>query len=94
MLLTPTEVELALRSLPEWTSDGMSLRRTYSFAGFPEAVAFVNRLVGPAEAQGHHPDIFVSYNRVTLSLTTHDAGGITAKDLALARIYREDAIGR
>lgn len=87
MLLTPAEIELALRSLPKWTSDGKSLRRTYSFAGFPEAVAFVNALVGPAEAQRHHPDIFVSYNRVTLSLTTHDAGGITAKDLALARVF-------
>jgi 4a-hydroxytetrahydrobiopterin dehydratase len=85
MLLTPAEIEMALRSLPGWSSDGMSLRRTYTFTGFPEAVAFVNRLAGPAEAQGHHPDISVSYNRVTLSLTTHDAGGLTAKDLALAR---------
>jgi 4a-hydroxytetrahydrobiopterin dehydratase len=86
MLLTPTEIELALRSLPGWTSDGKSLHRTDTFSGFPEAVAFVSRLVGPAEALGHHPDISVSYNRVTLSLTTHDAGGLTAKDVALARV--------
>jgi 4a-hydroxytetrahydrobiopterin dehydratase len=90
MLLTPSEIELALRSLPGWTSDGKSLRRTDTFPGFPEAVAFVNRLVGPAEAQGHHPDISVSYNRVTLSLTTHDAGGLTAKDLALARVLSRE----
>jgi 4a-hydroxytetrahydrobiopterin dehydratase len=86
MLLTPAEIEMALRSLPGWISDGKSLRRTYTFAGFPEAVAFVNGLVGPVEAQGHHPDISVSYNRVTLSLTTHDAGGLTARDVVLASV--------
>lgn len=86
MLLTPAEIELALPSLPGWSTDGRSLRRTYVFPGFPEAIAFVNQLVAPAEAQGHHPDIAISYNRVTLSLTTHDAGGLTVKDLALARV--------
>jgi 4a-hydroxytetrahydrobiopterin dehydratase len=86
MLLTPAEIEIALHSLPGWTCDGNSLRRTYTFRGFPEAVAFVHGLAGPTEAQGHHPDISVSYNRVTLSLTTHNAGGITAKDFALARV--------
>ncbi len=85
MLLTPAEIEQALPSLPGWTTDGKALRRTYVFAGFPAAVAFVNGLIGPAEAQGHHPDVAISYNRVTVSLTTHDAGGLTAKDLALAR---------
>jgi 4a-hydroxytetrahydrobiopterin dehydratase len=86
MLLNSAEIEQALVSLPEWSTDGKSLRRTYVFDGFPEAIAFVNRLVAPAEAQGHHPDITVSYNRVTLCLTTHDAGGLTAKDPALARV--------
>lgn len=85
MLLTPAEIDQALPSLPGWTTDGRSLRRTYVFSGFPAAVAFVKGLVGPAEAQGHHPDVAISYNRVTVSLTTHDAGGLTAKDLALAR---------
>ncbi|MFM9001799.1 MAG: 4a-hydroxytetrahydrobiopterin dehydratase [Opitutia bacterium] len=85
MLLNPAEIEQALRGLPGWTTDGKALRRQYTFADFPAAVAFVNRLVAPAEAQGHHPDIAISYNRVSLSLTTHDAGGLTAKDLALAR---------
>ena len=85
MLLTPAEIDEALRSLPGWTTDGKALRRAYAFRAFPEAVAFVNRLVAPAEAQNHHPDISISHNRVTLSLTTHDAGGLTAKDLSLAR---------
>jgi 4a-hydroxytetrahydrobiopterin dehydratase len=86
MLLTPSEIEAALRSLPGWTSDGKLLRWTYTFPSFLDAVAFVNRLAGGAEVQGHHPDIFTSNNRVCLSLTTHDAGGLTAKDLALARV--------
>ena len=85
MLLTPTEIEQALRDLPAWTTDGRSLRRAYTFADFPTAVAFVNGLVAPSEKLGHHPDIAISYNRVALVLTTHDAGGLTAKDLALAR---------
>ena len=85
MLLNPAQIDEALRSLPGWTTDGKALRRTYTFRGFPEAVDFVNRLVAPAEARNHHPDISLSYNRVTLSLTTHDAGGLTAKDLDLAR---------
>ena len=85
MLLTPAEIEDALTSLPGWACDGRSLTRTYKFAGFPEAVAFVNGLVGPAEAMNHHPDVAISYNRVTVTLTTHDAGGLTTKDLALAR---------
>lgn len=85
MLLTPAEIEQALRDLPAWTTDGRSLRRAYTFPDFPAAVAFVNGLVAPSERLGHHPDIAISYNRVALVLTTHDAGGLTAKDLALAR---------
>ncbi len=85
MLLTSIEIAEALRSLPGWSSDGKALHRTYRFADFPSAVQFVNRLVAPAEALNHHPDITLSYNKVALSLTTHDAGGLTRKDLALAR---------
>lgn len=85
MLLSKEQIDQALPGLPGWTCDGKALRRTFVFKGFVEAVAFVNRLVGPAEALNHHPDVSLSYNRVTLSLTTHDAGGLTAKDIALAR---------
>lgn len=85
MLLTREQIDHALRALPGWACDGKALSRTCVFADFPAAVAFVNRLVGPAEALNHHPDVTLSYNRVTLSLTTHDAGGLTTKDLALAR---------
>lgn len=85
MLLTKEQIDEALAALPGWTCDGKALRRTFVFPGFVEAVAFVDRLVEPAERLNHHPDISLAYNRVTVSLTTHDAGGLTAKDLALAR---------
>lgn len=86
MLLTDAEIAAGLVALPGWTHEGRVLRRTYRFAGFPEAVAFVGRLVAPAEAMGHHPDLAISYNTVVVDLTTHDAGGITRKDLELARM--------
>lgn len=85
MLLTQTEIAEALRSLPDWSSDGKALHRTFRFADFPSAVQFINSLVVPAEALNHHPDVTLSYNKVAVTLTTHDAGGLTAKDLALAR---------
>jgi 4a-hydroxytetrahydrobiopterin dehydratase len=84
MLLTSIEIAESLRSLPGWTTDGKALHRTYRFADFPAAVQFVNSLVAPAEALNHHPDITLSYKKVALTLTTHDAGGLTSKDLALA----------
>lgn len=73
-----------LEALPNWTTDGQRLTCTFEFANFVESVAFVNRLVEPAEALGHHPDLYISYNRVTVSLTTHDAGGLTPLDFAVA----------
>ena len=85
MLLTPTQIAEALLSLPGWSTDGKAFHRTFRFADFPAAVQFVNSLVAPAEALNHHPDITLSYNKVALALTTHDAGGLTAKDLSLAR---------
>ena len=83
-LLTDTEVAAGLANLPGWSLDGKSLRRTFSFKGFPEAVAFIQGLVAPAEALDHHPDVDVRYNKVTVTLSTHSAGGLTALDLELA----------
>jgi len=60
------------------------LRKTFTFAGFPEAIAFAQTLVAPAEAMNHHPDVDVRYNRVIVTLSTHDSGGITENDFALA----------
>lgn len=83
--LTHTEIQEQTKSLTDWTVEGDRLKTTRRFKDFVAAIAFVNRLVEPAEAAGHHPDIEISYNRVTILLTTHDAGGLTAKDIALAK---------
>lgn len=85
MMLSEPEIAAALRELPGWTRAGATIKRTFRFPGFPEAVAFVGRLVAPAEAAHHHPDLLVSHNKVHVTLTTHDAGGLTRKDFDLAK---------
>jgi 4a-hydroxytetrahydrobiopterin dehydratase len=85
-LLTRQEVEQRLKDLPGWTLDGNAIKKQFTFGGFPEAVNFVTRLVPGAEAADHHPDITINYKRVTLSYSTHDEGGLTAKDFEGARM--------
>ena len=85
-ILSPGEIGVALRDLPGWRFSGSALVKEFTFAGFPEAAAFVTRLVPGSEAADHHPDLTVSYRRVTVSFTTHSEGGVTAKDLAGARL--------
>lgn len=83
-LLADPEIQRRLKALPGWSRQGDAIRRTFTFAGFPAAVAFVQRLVAPAEAMNHHPDVDVRYDKVIVTLSTHDSGGITENDLALA----------
>jgi 4a-hydroxytetrahydrobiopterin dehydratase len=78
--LTEREVREQLELLAGWALEDGGIRRKFSFPGFPEAVAFVVRLAFQAEAADHHPDILVSYKRVTLTYVTHSEGGLTAKD--------------
>jgi 4a-hydroxytetrahydrobiopterin dehydratase len=85
-LLTEAQIEDALRTLPGWARDRDALARQFTFESFPDAVAFVNRLVPHAEAADHHPDLLVSYRRVTVRWSTHSDGGITEKDVAGARM--------
>ena len=85
MVLNETEVRQKLANLPNWISSGQTINTTYKFKDFVQAIEFVNRLVAPSEKASHHPDISISYNRVTIHLTTHDAGGITQKDFDLAQ---------
>ncbi|HEY3382954.1 MAG TPA: 4a-hydroxytetrahydrobiopterin dehydratase [Vicinamibacterales bacterium] len=80
--LAPDEIDRRLKELPGWRREGDAIVRQFTFAGFPEAVAFVDRLVPAAEAADHHPDITINYKRVTLSYSTHSVGGITDKDFA------------
>jgi 4a-hydroxytetrahydrobiopterin dehydratase len=76
---------LALTALPDWQRAGQLISRTFVFKDFPAAMKFVNAVAELAEQAQHHPDMDVRWNKVTLALTTHDAGGLTEKDFALAR---------
>jgi 4a-hydroxytetrahydrobiopterin dehydratase len=80
MKLSRSEAEKHLGGVTGWTLDGDAIRKQYTFADFPAAVAFVNRLVPDAEAADHHPDILINYKRVTLTYSTHSEGGLTVKD--------------
>lgn len=72
-------------ALPEgWTGDAARIRRSFRFASFPETIAFMVEVAFHAEAANHHPEWRNVYDRVEVELTTHDAGGVTAKDLELA----------
>lgn len=78
--LTPVDVSERLKGLPQWDLEGSWIRRQFTFAGFPEAITFVVRLSYEAEAADHHPDLLISYKRVTVGYTTHSEGGLTEKD--------------
>lgn len=67
-----------------WSREGDTLTRTYAFPSFRDSIVFVNRVATLADEADHHPDIDVRYDRVRIGLSTHDAGGITDKDTALA----------
>ena len=79
-LLTTSEITERLTRLNDWAHEGKTLRKTFTFHDFPEAVLFVSALVPGAEEADHHPDIEIHYKRVTLTYSTHDKGGITQKD--------------
>ncbi len=82
--LSAAQLQASLANLPAWKVENGELARTAVFADFQRAMEFVNRVAGLAEAAGHHPDIDIRYNKVRLGLTTHDARGITQKDIHLA----------
>jgi 4a-hydroxytetrahydrobiopterin dehydratase len=85
--LSTEKIKAALAAVPEWRQSGNAIVRTFQFKDFPAAMKFVNAAADLAEAAGHHPDIDIRWNRVTLALTTHDAGGLTEKDFALAEKF-------
>jgi len=82
--LSAREVKTALASMPDWKKQGRTIERTYQFKDFPAAIQFVNAVARLAERAWHHPDIDIRWNKVKLTLTTHDVGGLTAKDFDLA----------
>lgn len=87
--LSNTEVKTKLASLSGWEKSDDTIEKLYKFKNFTEAIAFVNKLVEPANAAGHHPDLSISYNKVTINLTSHDAGGLTQKDFDLAATFEQ-----
>jgi 4a-hydroxytetrahydrobiopterin dehydratase len=85
--LTLSQIELAIKEVPEWKLNAHGeLERTFTFTGFPQSILFVGSVGLLAESKNHHPDILVQWNKVKLTLTTHDAGGITSKDFELAKL--------
>jgi 4a-hydroxytetrahydrobiopterin dehydratase len=82
--LNAAEIEEVLKAHPKWSLESGKLVRRWTFKDFVEAMAFVNRVAVLAEAAGHHPDIDIRYNQVLLGLISHDAGGITKRDAAMA----------
>ena len=85
--LTAPQIKAALAGIPDWKRTGSLISRTYQFKDFPAAVHFVDAVALLAEEAWHHPDIDIRWNKVTLSLTTHDEGGLTKKDFVLARKF-------
>ncbi len=83
-LLSEDEVMVHLARLPKWTRDGGVISRTYLFADFVGAMAFVNLVAEAAESVDHHPDIDIRYGKVTLALTTHSSHGLTLNEMDLA----------
>ncbi|MCX2726961.1 4a-hydroxytetrahydrobiopterin dehydratase [Thermomicrobium sp. 4228-Ro] len=83
--LDDVAIARALQELPGWQRQGETLVRDFKFKNFREAMTFVNRVAELAEERRHHPDITIRYNRVQLALSTHEAGGITERDVELAR---------
>ena len=83
--LSPDELMLQLPSLPGWRLENQKLVRDWTFADFLEAMAFVNTVAELAETVGHHPDMDIRYNKVCLGLVSHDAGGITDRDVKMAK---------
>jgi len=83
-LLDDAEIERGLSELSGWTREGNAIAKTFEFAGFREAIAFVNRVAAVADEMDHHPDLDIRYNKVHAALSTHSSGGITRLDLALA----------
>ncbi|RMD77604.1 MAG: 4a-hydroxytetrahydrobiopterin dehydratase [Chloroflexi bacterium] len=88
--LSEAEITEHLAQRPDWSLEhNNEIVRTFRLANFPAAIAFVTHVAFLAEAAGHHPDIDIRYNRVRIALTTHDAGGLTEKDFALAAAIDE-----
>jgi 4a-hydroxytetrahydrobiopterin dehydratase len=87
--LDDTAIEEGLQRLPGWQRRGNQIVKTFTRADFAQAMAFVNQVAGAAKAAGHHPDIDIRWNKVTLALSSHSEGGLTERDFQLAARIQE-----
>jgi 4a-hydroxytetrahydrobiopterin dehydratase len=83
-LLNDAQIKQALPKLPGWKQNGNAIERSFEFADFKAAMGFVNKMADLAEQANHHPDIDIRYNKVKLSLVSHDSGGVTDRDVRMA----------
>jgi 4a-hydroxytetrahydrobiopterin dehydratase len=79
------EIKLHLQAVPQWSKRAQTILRTFKFEGFLKGIDFVNQIAKKAQKMNHHPDIDIRFDEVTLTLTTHDEGGITEEDFSLAK---------
>lgn len=84
VLLDDLTIQRELGRLPGWARRGSTLTKTYSFQKFLEGIAFIDRVAVAAERLNHHPDVDIRYTKIAVTLSTHDAGGITQSDIDLA----------
>ena len=84
-LINLDEVARRVQELPGWTAENAAIHRQFTFPSFPDALAFVVRVGFVAEHADHHPDLLISYKKVTVTYSTHSEGGVTAKDFAGAQ---------
>jgi 4a-hydroxytetrahydrobiopterin dehydratase len=88
-VLTDGEIQQALSSLSGWQRAGKAIQRIYEFPDFKAAMQFVNKVADAAEQANHHPDIDIRYNKVTMALISHDSGGVTQRDVRMAKRINE-----
>lgn len=88
-VLTDAEVQQALGSLQGWQRQGKAIQRIFEFSDFKAAMQFVNKVADAAEQANHHPDIDIRYNKVTMGLISHDSGGVTQRDVKMAKRINE-----
>jgi 4a-hydroxytetrahydrobiopterin dehydratase len=88
---TDAQIEDALESLPGWSQEGEAIVKSFEFDNFTAAIAFINRAAGPIDEMNHHPEWTNVYNRVDIRLTSHDTGGVTDRDVKLARVLERVA---
>jgi len=91
-VLSEADIQQALQKLPGWKKNGNAIERVFQFSNFVEAMQFVNQIAEAAEAINHHPDMHISYSKVTLVLVSHDSGGVTQRDIRMAGKINEIAV--